>query len=732
MIALASLSVFSCKDDDIIGPDEDMNIDRAFMTLFRTNVNTNRGDADEYRCQAIENDIHLAWYGVDNAAGYQIRMAGPTVWEATGFENPDNIILDTIVGPDVLEMDLKDLNYGVAYHFAIRTLSPKGEGYHSKWYGYGGQRENNDYMAIPTAAREDVYPVPEVVTISDRTTTSFKVNFDLSFANAGGDEGFKTNFNVDENGNFIAQYLTVKPAPNNPDAKIDPKWSWYQLSAEEFENGVVVDNLDANSSYQVDLWDRTIPVDVDATYNICAPRTSGIPGDPILIKCEWQNDTIPEAHEYKCQLLDTVLVNFMKNSELAEGQIFELEGGKNYYIDTNVEISKGLTLRTRQEDARKGLRAKVFLGGIRKVNGGVRTANFSFGMTKTEQTGDAPINVLDLIFEDIDFDSPLAVNYAENNNSSGSGNYFANCSASSLAATFNSYQIRNCSFQNLIRGGLMRAQGSTKKVFDKVIVENCVIWNCGYYDANGDGYNWFHGNEAANIRSNIFRNIILRGNTFIDSPHGRLFHDKDKANAWPSTHQWCFTVENNTFLNFNTRKNNQPLFGLRYIPGGTEFHVHNNLFIQAKDPDDTRAMNLALADIRTINSEPYDEIVLDIYDNYGSSWDPDQQADDKICSVRGFSATKQSLGLFTSLNPGLVEGGDLVIRVGAQPILPTELMQSPNPPYKDGDPRMHNRESFNGLFYNKTDKVMNHEIYKKGIGDTRWRDRTPETFWNHD
>lgn len=127
--ALAIISFNSCSDKDSITEEAD----REFMTMFRTDDNTGRGDNDPYRCQVItvnghNNSVHLYWYGVDDCAGYELKWAlQPAVSSglASDWENPDNIIKDTIVSPDCLDMVINNMEYSTDYRFAIRTLSKK-------------------------------------------------------------------------------------------------------------------------------------------------------------------------------------------------------------------------------------------------------------------------------------------------------------------------------------------------------------------------------------------------------------------------------------------------------------------------------------------------------------------------------------------------------------------------------------------------------------------------------
>lgn len=135
IMLLGALSFDSCKDDDTVSVEDQ----REFMTMFRTNENTGRGDSDPYNCQTItvnghNNSVHLYWYGVDGCKGYEIKYAlYPNVSSglAEDWENPEKIIFDTIVGPDKLDIIFNNLEYSTDYRFAIRTLSKKGEAYNS-------------------------------------------------------------------------------------------------------------------------------------------------------------------------------------------------------------------------------------------------------------------------------------------------------------------------------------------------------------------------------------------------------------------------------------------------------------------------------------------------------------------------------------------------------------------------------------------------------------------------
>lgn len=110
------------------------NSERLFMPMFRVEANTN-DSSDPYACTIASNAIHstsnrindvqLYWYGVEGASGYRIRC------KVQGTDWDRNSVLDTIVGPEVLELLHEDLQYSVGYSYAIQALSPKGDAYNS-------------------------------------------------------------------------------------------------------------------------------------------------------------------------------------------------------------------------------------------------------------------------------------------------------------------------------------------------------------------------------------------------------------------------------------------------------------------------------------------------------------------------------------------------------------------------------------------------------------------------
>lgn len=743
-----SLGFTACSDDD----DATGASDREFMTMFRTDNNTGKGDSDPYKSQIVDmNDVQLYWYGVNGAAGYQVRMAlqpnvsnGAAAWEESAQKGL--LLLDTIVGPDVLELKIKDLQYATSYRFAIRTLSPQGEGHHSKWYGYGDGRQWADWFGLDTDER---YTTPAVIYASDVTKTSMRIHFDRAFDNAGTDEEkeeMAKHFTTDADGNFVFDKFTVEASPTNPDAVVPEQFKSIQLTEADFQRGYIdVEGLAENSVYNFNVEDTKManPCRWDRIYNTLVMRTDGEPGEPILIpwSCnpnDFSEDadgvrtTIPGVADYQACKLDSVIMNFNKDSQLAEGQIFELEGGKTYYTYMNVELCKGFTLRTRPEDLAAGKgRARVLLGGIAKKDNGACYASNNFMFGRRPQSGElGSIYIKTISFEDIDFDCPTATNFGEGN---AQGNYFVNMYSDGMGVTLQSFEMHRCSLQRMIRG-FIRVQGKKVKKFEKVLIEDCDFYNCGYYDNNGRGYAWVAG-DGSNAKSNIFGNFIFRGNTFYDSPRTCLITDNGKDLSWAPDVAYNITVENNTFVNFSTRSTGRKIFDLRYMPGGSKITCRKNLFVLArKDGDTDRNLYLEGADIRTINGSGV--LNIDFGDNYSTNIGKDGATvgDDGIFSSAAFTAKKNSIGTwYTGPDPE-----SLIVRVGADGgLAPTELFEQPCPPNKfdpAGGPNDHKVKGIDGgkdqwtgnqadvnLHFKNTEKVHNSEIYIKGVGAPKWR-----------
>lgn len=756
LMLLSAFSFSSCSDDDSTATETD----RAFMTMFICDNNRGKGDDYPYNSQregANGNNIHLYWYGVKECAGYQIYQAlqpnvsgGAEAW-GTSAEN-GFLLLDTIVGPDVLDLVIKDQQYSTDFRFAIRVLSKLDNNVNdfshaSKWYGHGDGRQWAEYLGITTADR---YATPFCVYVdaSQTTETTMRVMLNRSFASvtAGISEEDKTiyreRFELDANDNFVYQWLEVEASPNNPESTVGNDWKKYKLTEEDFNRGYVdINGLQKNSVYVINLRNEHVKIKWDAYYNICSARSDGEAGEPIVVT---HNMTAPsrdyfdsqeayqlamEQHEvalkHNAMRIDFMLTDFISDVTLAEGQEYYLEGGKTYCIFNNLSTCKGFVLRTHPDDIAKGKRAKVYLGGMHMSGTSVNSANLVFG--RQPQAGEGgEIYMKMLEFYDIDFDCPMALTFGDNQAGLGSatGNYFINMYSNGMAVHLGDLVIKNCTFKRMIRG-FIREQGSNYKIWDRVLIEDNQFFDCGYYSNGAGGYPWVAG-SGSNANSNLFKNFVVRNNTFFDCPFPSFFSET-KDFVWKGG-AWNITFENNTLVNWNTRAAGN-IFNMRYLPNGSVYNVKRNLIVLTKQDGDERNMVMAGADIRnTMSMEDGSRgsVTLNFENNYSTNT---FLTNGQIFSTNAWTATSNNFGTLVSNGYATLNGS---LEVIAETISPAELMISPNPPHKSAtkaaDQYMHRADALDGtggshganLYYNKTDKVFNSNIYKLGIGDPRW------------
>ncbi len=344
--ALSQLTLTtSCSDDD---DDAAAGTDRSFMTMFVRDFNRGKGEDYPYNSGLDAtyphgNTVHLYWFGVNDCAGYQIQMAlqpkvsnGAEAWAS--IQGTSDLLLDTIVGPNVLQMIIPDLQYSTDYRFAIRALDKRDQNikgdpstfeHASNWYGHGNGRQWPEYFGVTT---KDRYETPFVVYADQSKTTETTMHIcintsvktfieEMEYADKEklnaldvftletvksifpavsevGEESLDSyskeidkvesyfeNFNVDPaTGNFGFKYLRVQPSPNNPNSTVGEKWKYYEITDADRENGYIdIDGLTANSVYVVDVIDPSVKLEIDAKYNTFTGRSDGKPGAPILL-----------------------------------------------------------------------------------------------------------------------------------------------------------------------------------------------------------------------------------------------------------------------------------------------------------------------------------------------------------------------------------------------------------------------------------------------------------------
>ena len=705
LAVILTIIVDSCKKDDIINAsDEELN--REFMAMFRWQGNTGKS-YDPLSCQVVNtNDMYLTWNGINGSSGYRIQMK----IQSGSWDIPGDILLDTIVGPDVLKMTIEDLQYSTKHNFAIQTLSPLGEAYNSKWYGKGDTGHNDDRAEWEMGER---LGIPEVMNALDVTENSMKVVFDLTVYDKD-TTVLNPSFQYDENDKFLLDEILIQPASDNrdlPSQKIE-------LTQADLDRGYVeVTGLSTNAQYVVNGLNNKIERYWDRLYNTVIVRMKGQVGEPILIA--HIVDTTAVAKEYDASRLDTILNNYVKDNTLAEGTIFELEGGKTYYLGSNAVLAKGLVLTSDDPNNR----AKVLLGlGWRDDNPTLgNTTNFQLG--RAAAPGEiGGIRVADVIISDIDFSCPFAYNYFTHPPIKAvSGNYFVNQNSASMPFTCSKFELRNCSFQGMVRG-FIRTQGSSRQTIENITIDGCLFHDIGMYSSDGRGYPFITG-DAKSPTTNIFQNVVIKNNSFIGISYDHFLREQGNYD-WAPYISWHVTIENNTFLNAFSITSGRYLLELRYPPANSTFTIKKNLFILVKKPDDDRELNQSGMDFYSYRPG----MSFDIADNYSTA---PTSADglttywsgDELFTRDPFSGVVKGAGYNGGeLNVGGLEATKVI--TGPTPIAPENLMVDPYPKGKkvgttwDPDSHIYN---VNGLKFKNTSEVQNHPIYTKGIGDPRWR-----------
>ncbi len=731
LMLLSTFAVFSCSDDDNI----DAASDRLMRPQFRTRYTVAAGTSAIDLCQVKNiNQVFLAWSKVDGASAYEIKMSTENkANSAEKWEIPENMLLDTIIAATEDTLMLRNLNYSTSYRFAIRAISPRGEAHNSEWWGYGDGQHWADYLGLQTDAR---YATPAIIyQKSNLTKSSVRLHIDRKVDVTNADylewiDHFNTT--TDNHGDKVwkVDYLLLEASQSNPDAKVPAEYVKVALTDKNFDDGYVdIAGLDSNSVYNVNVMDSSIPVAVDAVYAPLSFRTKGTPGAPIKIAAAPQDTMMIDGQVINMQIkatqLTDIIDNFMTDNTLAEGQVFELEGGQTYFFRANQNIYKGFTLRTNPDDIAAGKgRAKVCLGGVAMNGAATRFSSFMLGRNPVSgENANIAIDIDNITFEDLDFDCPLAQNSLQN---SASGNYFSNQYSGGMGINVHNYIIRNCTFQNLIRG-FFRTQCKFGETIDNFIVEGCEFYNCGGYSGNGAGYGFITG-DMNNPNSNIFRNMVWRNNTFFDTPIGNFITHGTKTGSWkdPSL-VFKITIENNTFVNWNTYSG-RPMLSLRSIPAGSTFIIRNNLFVQTKASGDERDLNLQGADIRTLDGVCEDVTTFDIYNNWSTN-DNVSEATGEVFTSNAFSAVKNSFGAWLKADETVAKyphGAD-ELKIHIADISATDLMYQPNPPHKQiGEQAWdtHRTDGIDGtgsasanLYFKNFDNI----IVKGGIGAPKWR-----------
>ncbi|MDO4209050.1 MAG: hypothetical protein Q4E44_05250, partial [bacterium] len=352
-----------------------------------------------------------------------------------------------------------------------------------------------------------------------------------------------------------------------------------------------------------------------------------------------------------------------------------------------------------------------------------------------------------IIFEDINF-HPMAWNtYFDqkgkngNPNLSISGNYFMNMYSQGLSFILTELRVSRCTMSGHVRG-FIRFQGPNRQIIENLTVEDCVFYDEGGYDTNGRGYSWFAG-PGNNAKSNFYKNFTFQNNTIINSSRHALVTEA-KNLGWPEGTRWNINVSNNTFVNFAPRSNNKShglIFEVAYIPAGSKITCKKNLFVFAGNPNDKgrdyyqKGMNMSTKDLTYDFADNYSTVVP-AYANFLASNDPKTTLIDGMFAQTAFSNTSTGAG-YNKGSQNIGGYGETKIKFGdnlnenepdavGYQLTAEELFRNPAPigavnAKEDFEKDGYRHADISGFYYNNSDRVKNHPIYTKQIGDPRWR-----------
>lgn len=784
LAASTSLLMTSCEDDDNGAAP---GTDRQFMTMFITDYTRGKGTDYPYNCgldgaYPHGNTIHLYWYGVKDCAGYQVQMAlqpkvsnGSDAWAS--IQGTNDLLVDTIVGPEVLDLMIYNLQYSTDYRFAIRALSKLDNNttdfsHASNWYGHGNGRQWQEYMGIKT---NDRYETPYAVYVNQAETTEETMHVYLnsnvldivsgfdgvtadhidklramdSFDNtiikktigdalSGNDadkvDSYYENFIVDEKGNFGFKYLTVVPSPNNPNSTVGAKWQKYEIQPEDRKRGyVIVDGLTANSVYVIDVIDPRVAVAIDAKYNTCTARSDGKPGEPILLKHEemmsqnpeimdhanlHQSDVFALAAEYDAAPISHVLYDFISNTNYAEGQAFYLEGGKTYYINGNDITCKGFVLATDPKDVAQGKRARVICGigknsDIYSATNGEQWQG-SYTMFMFGRQPEAGEGG-EIYMKKLAF-------YDIDFDNPTALNYGDN--AAGVGAVAGNY------FFNMYSNGMA-------VTLDSLVIQNCTFKRL---------VRGFIREQGANYK--IWNHVLIKGNQFFDcgyynqgaggypwiagsgnNPQSNLYKDfKCLENTFYDSPFPSFFCEENTQQRLNgawyiTFSNNTlvnfntrasgAIFKMRNLPNGSIYTVDNNLFVLTKKEGDQRVLQMWGADIRDTETMA-DGSSAKVSLFFHNNWSTNNDlTNGSIFSANAWTATSNNFGKLIKDGNATLDG---TLEVQVADVSATELFTSPCPPHvaaTANDRHMHRADAIDGTATSE----YNVNLYYKNAGN---------------
>lgn len=773
LMLLASVSFGSCSDDDnTVAGGEDA--DRLFQPMFRKQHNTGISN-DPFESVVVDiNKAQLYWTIINDAVAYEIKWSvqnyvanGEDAWiEAEQGLNGKELLGHVVVLAPKWDLLIHDLQYSQDHRFAIRALNSfdksnyslfqgeegvynilgsgdaawKNDPRNSKWYGYGQGREWEDYFGLTMGNRTDKYAVPNVVQTSEWDKNSFHLTLnrklDESLYKPEELASIRENFNfVDAEQTILkVDYFTLTASPTTPTATVNPDYVKWDIPESAWGDDNIIeldiDGLSENSVYDINAWDNSIAIKVDASYNVpLARKTKGTPAAPRLIQHvpnatatigEGEDANTYDISKYNSMELDDIIMEYSDDIGVAENQVFYLEGGKAYHFTRTLSVYKGFTLATNPDDVAKGKRATLYMSGMTETGGTPNTCNFMLGRQPVSgENPTIPIAIDSIRFMDLDVDCPLARNYGHDEKD-GSGNYFMNMFSNGMGIYVSLLEWRNCSFQGLIRG-FFRIQGNNDFNILELNLIGCDFYNCGYYSGTAGDYAYIFADHNGKVKSNILEKVEVSDCVFYNNPKRSVITDNNRNLVWDASVRWNIDVHHNTFVNFCTVAQN-PIMNTRYIPAGSVLGFHDNVIILTKDAADVnRKMESAGWDAREIQGgDGTGKCTFEIYNNWTTN-DTEYLTNGQPFAAYALSATSNTPGKWsTSLPEAYPYGTDELVVHLEKNLRATDLMVSPNPKYFIGTKvnalDYHTDNGIDGLYYQQNDRVLNSDIYKSGAG----------------
>jgi hypothetical protein len=300
----------------------------------------------------------------------------------------------------------------------------------------------------------------------------------------------------------------------------------------------------------------------------------------------------------------------------------------------------------------------------------------------------------------------------------------------------NYFEVSGCSFQGFQRGW-MRTKTTHAKIFKHFYIYGNEFYNMGFYDNNGGGYGYMSFKGGSEKGSNPYVNCELINNTFYDSPCMYLIgNDAESLATWTDDQAYNITIKNNTFVNFNTLNKNGCLFNPKSgkgAPRGSKFTIQNNLIIVAYDENDAgRAATHYCAGWRVEEMKGVTDAKFEF--NISNNWSTSEHistSTGEVLTDYQFSRTGSGGIAYWVGEGALLNGGEEKtsnnLKVHYEEGITTSVLMRnaiPSHSYSSistAGPETFRIDNLDGLYYNDTEAVRNSQIFKLGIGASKWR-----------